>query len=162
MPVVGSMDYSIIPMAHAGLAILGEGEIYFGGKRRSAGEVLEELGMKPFQPGTKDGISFINGVAAPLGMSCNAIVQAMEILNYAQLIGSCSFEILRGRLDSLDPAVSNLKKHQGLAKCAHQVRMLLDDSGRLREFTSSKVQDATSLRALTTIHGAIHDQMANI
>ena len=65
-PVVyqqGSLGASgdLAPLAHIALTIIGEGEVYYKGKKRNTEDVLSELNLSPIQLQSKEGLALLNG-----------------------------------------------------------------------------------------------------
>lgn len=54
----GANDLSMV--THVGLALMGEWDVMYQGKRRSSAEVRKELGLKKYQPFGMDGISILS------------------------------------------------------------------------------------------------------
>jgi histidine ammonia-lyase len=52
---VGEADITL--MAHIGLAMMGEGEVIYAGRRMPASEALSEAGLEPLVPFAKDSSS---------------------------------------------------------------------------------------------------------
>jgi histidine ammonia-lyase len=71
VPEHGSLGASgdLAPLAHCGLALIGEGEVMdAGGRRRPAAEALAEAGIEPVTLRAKEGLALINGTDGILGM----------------------------------------------------------------------------------------------
>src|SRR5690606_28870802 len=66
LPVVyelGSLGASgdLAPLAHLSLPLIGKGEVYLKGERKSGEDALKELGLEPLKLGAKEGLALING-----------------------------------------------------------------------------------------------------
>src|SRR5687768_4820371 len=66
IPEQGSVGASgdLAPLAHLGLALMGEGELHGPTGRASAADVLRSSGLVPITLGPKEGITLINGTQA--------------------------------------------------------------------------------------------------
>ena len=71
VPEHGSLGASgdLAPLAHCGLALLGEGEVFTAaGERVPAAEALEAASIEPLTLTAKEGLALINGTDGILGM----------------------------------------------------------------------------------------------
>lgn len=162
MPMGGSLDYSLVPMAHAGLLLLGKGKAHFQNRLISGKKVLQVLNQKPVQLGAKDGLSIISGTAAPLGLSSLAWQKLRETLKWAQWIGGLSFEVLGGNQDCLHPEIHRIRKQPGQLSCSTEMLRLLEGGSLELSNRSGHVQDCTSLRAIPQVHGACDDVIQSV
>src|SRR5690606_36671498 len=69
LPVVpsrGSVGASgdLAPLAHLALGVIGEGEVFFEGKRMPAAGALSRAGIEPVELQAKEGLALINGTQA--------------------------------------------------------------------------------------------------
>ncbi len=101
-PVVhehGSLGASgdLAPLAHAALALLGEGEVWDpDGNRRPAGEVLAEAGIEPPVLTAKEGLALINGTDGILGMLVLALADLDVLVKTADIAAAMTVEALLG------------------------------------------------------------------
>ena len=75
IPEQGSVGASgdLAPLAHLGLAMIGEGELYDDTGRGAASDVLRRHGLAPLTLGPKEGITLINGTQAHTAIAvCDA------------------------------------------------------------------------------------------
>ena len=63
VPEKGSVGASgdLVPLAHVGLVLIGEGEAFFDGRRISGREALEICGLAPLKLEAGEGLAMING-----------------------------------------------------------------------------------------------------
>ncbi|MDE2512456.1 MAG: aromatic amino acid lyase, partial [Elusimicrobia bacterium] len=66
IPSRGSVGASgdLAPQAHMALAIIGEGEVYFRGRRIPGAQALKSAGLRPFVLSSKEGLALLNGTQA--------------------------------------------------------------------------------------------------
>src|SRR5947199_6546037 len=79
VPRYGSVGCSgdLAPLAHIGLALVGEGEVADAqGARKGAAQALKSAGLKPVKLETKEGLALINGTDGMLGMLLLACADA--------------------------------------------------------------------------------------
>ncbi|WP_263263877.1 histidine ammonia-lyase [Pseudomonas sp. RIT-PI-S] len=160
VPAQGSVGY-LTHMAHVGIALLGIGDVLWQGRQLPAAQALREAGLAPLQLGAKDGLSLVNGTPCMTGLACLALADALNLADWADVIGAMSFEALRGQTDAFDEAVLALKPHPGVAQVGANLRALLSGSEVLASAQGMRTQDALSIRSIPQIHGACRDQLAH-
>ncbi|MGU3412946.1 histidine ammonia-lyase [Enterobacteriaceae bacterium C34A] len=157
VPSQGSVGY-LSHMAHIGLALMGVGDVIWRGEKVPAFQALADAGLKPINPGAKEGLSLVNGTPCMTGMACLALDDAQRLLDWADVTGAMSFEALRGQLVAFDEEILALKASPGIQHSGARLRNLLADSPLLAESVGVRTQDALSLRSMPQVHGACRDQ----
>src|SRR4029453_10191714 len=99
MPVVpekGSVGASgdLAPLAHLFLPLIGLGEVFYKGEKKSAREVLMKESIKPLMLGPKEGLALINGTQFILAFTVAALERMHFCLEAADIIGAMSLEAL--------------------------------------------------------------------
>lgn len=132
VPSQGSVGY-LSHMAHIGLALMGVGDVVWRGEKVPAFQALADAGLKPINPGAKEGLSLVNGTPCMTGMACLALDDAQRLLGWADVTGAMSFEALRGQLVAFDEDILALKASPGIQHSGARLRNLLADSPLLAE-----------------------------
>ncbi len=154
---VGQAD--IGTLSHIGLAMIGEGDVFYKGKRVSAASALKAEGLSPIVLGPKDGLAIVSSNAQAAGVACLLIWQAEQLLKKANVIYALSLEGLNGNVTPLNARVNAHKKLKGQIKCAGELRKILKGSYlNQREITRS-LQDPLSFRDVVAVHGAVYDAL---
>jgi len=158
VPSQGSVGY-LTHMAHVGVALLGVGNVSYRGRIVPAQEALSAEGLHPVVLGAKDGLCLVNGTPCMTGLSCLALADAHQLLQWADVIGAMSFEAQRGQIDAFDEEIIALKPHPGMQQVGINLRALLDGSEVIASSKGLRTQDALSIRSIPQIHGAARDQV---
>lgn len=158
VPRDGSVGY-LTHMAHVGVALLGLGEVRWGGRIISASDALQTAQLPPLALGAKDGLSLVNGTPCMTGLTSLALADAYNLVEWADCIGAMSFEALGGQLDAFDAQILALKPHPGMQKVGENLRALLANSEVVAGFEGIRTQDALSIRSIPQVHGACRDQL---
>lgn len=158
VPRDGSVGY-LTHMAHVGVALLGYGEVRWGGRILNASDALQTANLPPLVLGAKDGLSLVNGTPCMTGLSCLALADAHNLVEWADRIGAMSFEALGGQLDAFDEQVLALKPHPGMQQVGANLRAQLANSDVVASFQGLRTQDALSIRSIPQVHGACRDQL---
>jgi histidine ammonia-lyase len=172
-PVVrehGSLGCSgdLAPLAHAALALIGEGEVDDASAgsatapvRRSAAEALQQGGLTPLVLEAKEGLALTNGTDGMLGILCLALHDAAELLTAADVAAAMSVEALMGTDQAFRAELIALRPHPGQAASAANLMRLLDGSAVVasHRLEDTRVQDAYSLRCAPQVLGACRDTL---
>ena len=163
VPRYGSVGASgdLAPLAHIGLALIGEGDVEYQGKIRPALEVMSEVGLLPLGLREKEGLALINGTQATTGLGILAFLESEDALETAEIAGSMSLETLKGTPDPFMEEVQSARPHPGQIESASRLRRLLENS-EIREShreNDSRVQDPYCLRCMPQVHGATRNIM---
>jgi histidine ammonia-lyase len=169
-PVVrehGSLGCSgdLAPLAHVGLALMGEGEITVGdGSHQSAAQALAGTGLDPLVLEAKEGLALTNGTDGMLAHLCLACHDAADLLAAAEVAAAMSVEGLLGTDQAYLPELMALRPHPGQATSAGHLMALLAGSQITASHRRghSQVQDAYSLRCAPQVLGAARDTLAHV
>ncbi|MFL5504704.1 MAG: histidine ammonia-lyase [Gemmatimonadaceae bacterium] len=163
IPEQGSVGASgdLAPLAHLGLALIGEGTLIMGEREDSAAAILREVGVNPVVLGPKEGITLINGTQAHTAVALIALVHARALWRTAHVAGAMSLEALLGTPVAFDERIHDARGQKGQARSAALLRDLLADS-EVREshrVGDPRVQDPYSLRCMPQVHGPVLDAL---
>jgi histidine ammonia-lyase len=164
LPVVyeqGSLGASgdLAPLAHLSLPLLGEGEVYYKGRRRKAEEVLDQLGWKRLTLHAKEGLALLNGTQFMAAHGIYALLESHRLCFLADVIGATSIDSFYCNMAPFDSLVHEIRPHAGQIRTAQRMRNILKGS----EISSKKkknVQDPYSFRCIPQVHGASKDTLA--
>ncbi len=164
VPEIGSLGASgdLVPLAHAALALMGEGTASAGGKTADAAGLLAEAGIEPVELAEKEGMALLNGTQASTGVGILALRRLERALDTADVAGATSLEALKGTPSAFRAEIHEARPHPGQVLCARRLRALLADS-EVRESHRDgdpRVQDAYSLRCMPQVHGAAREAAA--
>ena len=98
IPEKGSVGASgdLAPLAHLALAMIGEGEAFYRGKRLPSAEALRLAEIEPLQPEVKEGLALLNGTQAMVAVGALALHRAERVARLADVAGAMTLEALRG------------------------------------------------------------------
>jgi histidine ammonia-lyase len=164
VPRYGSVGCSgdLAPLAHIGLALVGEGEIIDGdGASKPAKLVLKAAGLKPLKLETKEGLALINGTDGMLGMLALACADAELYFRTADITAAMSAEALLGTDRTYQARLHEIRPHPGQLASAANLVLLLSGSGIVASHRHSHhaVQDSYSVRCSPQVAGAARDTL---
>ncbi len=155
IPERGSVGASgdLAPLAHLALPLIGEGEVFYRGKKTAASSALKQVGIKPIALEAKEGLSLINGTQIMLAVGSLALHQAYQLWNLAHQIAALSVEGLNAHVSPYNEGLNKARNQTGQMVSARLMREHLKGIKN----NPSRVQDPYSLRCIPQVHGAIWD-----
>ncbi len=161
----------LVQLAHLALVLIGEGEVFYKGKRRDTSEVFSEENISPIKIEIREGLALMNGTSAMTGIGIVNIIYAKRLLNWSVFCSAAINEIVQAYDDHLSEELNAAKKHQGQQKIAEKMRDHLKDSKLTRDrnehlyndaadkntYFKEKVQEYYSLRCVPQILGPVYD-----
>jgi histidine ammonia-lyase len=163
VPSRGSVGASgdLAPLAHVALALVGEGEVVFRGRRITAAAALAAINRKPLRLEAKEGLALVNGTQAMLAVGLLALRQAEILVDTADVAGALSLDALRGSPAAFDARLLRARPHPGQFVTAQNLSRL-NRGSTIRESHRDcpRLQDAYSLRCMPQVHGAVRDALA--
>lgn len=176
IPQHGSVGASgdLVQLAHIALALIGEGEVLYQGKRRDTADVFAELGLEPLKMYVREGLAVTNGTAVMTGIGLVNLFDAKRLLDWSLKASVLMNEIASSYDDLMSETLNGVKQHVGQQKVAALMReiaagsrMLLNREEELyhkseEKVFEHKVQPYYSLRCIPQILGPVWDTVANV
>jgi histidine ammonia-lyase len=160
----------LVQLAHLALALIGEGEVFYKGKRLPTKEVFEIENLKPINVEIREGLALMNGTSVMTGIGIVNIHNSRKILDWSVKCSCAINEIVKAYDDHLSLELNNAKKHFGQQEIARIMRENLSDSTLVRkredhlysgdnneDIFKEKVQEYYSLRCVPQILGPVLD-----
>jgi len=162
-PVVysyGSLGASgdLAPLAHMSLPLLGMGEVRVKGEKREVKEVFAEMGWKPIDLQSKEGLALLNGTQFMSAFGVHLCLRIFKLSRLADIIGSLSLDAFDGRIEPFHELIQQIRPHQGQIVTARRVRWMLEGSEIISR-SKAHIQDPYSFRCIPQVHGASKDSI---
>lgn len=165
----------LVQLSHLALVLIGEGEVFYEGKRRNTEEVFREKNIQPAKITIREGLAIMNGTSAMTGLGLVNIVYAKQLLDWSVFCSSVINEIVEAYDDHLSEELNRAKLHKGQQQIAELMRNHLKDSGLTRsrkeelyntdhaktELFKEKVQEYYSLRCVPQVLGPVMDTLSH-
>ena len=165
----------LVQLAHLALVLIGEGEVFYEGKRRNTEEIFREKNIQPAKITIREGLAIMNGTSAMTGLGLVNIVYAKQLLDWSVFCSSVINEIVEAYDDHLSDELNRAKLHKGQQQIAELMRNHLKDSGLTRsrkeelyntdhaktELFKEKVQEYYSLRCVPQVLGPVMDTLSH-
>ena len=161
LPVIytqGSLGASgdLAPLAHLSLPLLGEGEVYFEGKKVPSKVVMQHFNWEPIILKSKEGLALLNGTQFMSAYGAHILMKAHKFSYLADLIGTMSLEGFDGRIEPFNELIHFIRPHKGQIVTANRVKDFLEGSEIINQ-EKTHVQDPYSFRCIPQVHGASKD-----
>lgn len=163
LPIVydkGSLGASgdLAPLANLFLPLIGEGDVYYKGKKREVGGVLDEFGWAPIKLKSKEGLALLNGTQFMAAHGVFSVLKAQRLCKRADLIASISLDAYDGHIEPFDEKLHMIRPHIGQLETSQNVRKFLEGSEIITR-EKAHVQDPYSFRCVPQVHGATKDAL---
>lgn len=166
----------LVQLAHLALVLIGEGEVFHKGERKSTAEVFEKEKIKPIKVKLREGLGLINGTSVMTGIGVVNTIYTRRLLEWMIACSSAINEIMEAYDDHLSEALNRTKRHKGQREIARSMRSHLEDSTLTRKrehhlYTDTnggvsvfeeKVQEYYSIRCVPQILGPILDTLNDV
>jgi histidine ammonia-lyase len=150
----------LAPMAQMALALMGEGEAFYQGKRMPTRDALQKAGISIPGLQARDGLAAINGSNLLTAMSALQLFDINRWLKQAEIACAMSLEALLANLKPYDVRLHQLRGFPGAVRSANAIMKCIAGSDLLSGKIKTKVQDAYSMRSTPQVIGAAHDAVA--
>lgn len=167
----------LVQLAHIALALIGEGEVFYKGKKQPTANVLKQLRIRPYKLKPKEGLALINGTSVMTGIAAILCVEADRLISVAVRLGALALEQVRGFDDSISEKLHSLRPHRGQILIAKALRKILADSEMIQSRDgfqknnetpdevhriTEEVQQVYSLRCIPQIVGPVLDTLSKV
>lgn len=163
----------LVQLAHLALVLIGEGEVFYKGERKSTKEVFETEGLEPIKVEIREGLALMNGTSVMSGIGIVNAYKANQLTDISIKLSCAINEIVQAYDDHFSETLNGTKRHYGQQKVAERMRAHLADSKLIRKredhlYThfeeqekvfKEKVQEYYSLRCVPQILGPILDTL---
>lgn len=163
MPSVGSMgEADITILGHVGLAMLGEGEVYYKGEKMAAAEALKKAGLKPLSPFGKDSLSILSSNAYSAALASFALEDLKHADKMSKLVFALSLEALNGNVAPFSSEAASLRPFPQFEATAKQIREILKDSYLWDKDDTRALQDPLSYRDASYFFAAMSSSIQSL
>ena len=158
VPSQGSVGASgdLAPLAHIGLALIGEGEALRDDAMLRESAVMRATGHEPIVLQAKEGLALLNGTQLSLALALEGLFAAERLLDASIVAGALTVEGLAGSHAPFDARIQDASRLPGQAIVATRLRSLLTDSEIRRSHADcERVQDPYAVRCMPQVFGAV-------
>lgn len=164
----------LVQLAHLALVLIGEGEVFYKGERKSTAAVFKMENLKPIDVEIREGLALMNGTSIMTGIGVVNIHNANKLLDWSIKCSCAINEIVQAYDDHYSDELNTTKLHSGQREVAKRMRENLAGSTLIRkredhlysgenteDIFKEKVQEYYSLRCVPQILGPVLDTITN-
>tara|TARA_R110002012_G_scaffold322083_1_gene554839 strand:+ start:19189 stop:20715 length:1527 start_codon:yes stop_codon:yes gene_type:complete len=165
----------LVQLAHLALVLIGEGEVFYKGNRKSTKDVFEIENLKPISVELREGLALMNGTSVMTGIGIVNTLYSRQLLGWMTSSSAAINEIVKAYDDHLSYELNQSKRHIGQRQIAESMREHLQDSKLTRKrehhlysknedvsVFKEKVQEYYSLRCVPQILGPVLDTLNSV
>ncbi len=147
IPSKGSVGVGdVVLMSHVGLAMIGDGKVYYKGVKMTAYEALKLTKKEPLKPFAKDGLAILSNNSYAAAKAVLLLFEAKQLCSIGHLVFATSLEAVNGNITPILPDVVGQRAFPGLKETSRELLDILKGSYLWDEDTSRPFQDALSFR----------------
>lgn len=163
IPSEGSLgEADITILAHIGLAMMGEGSVYYKGKKTTAAAALKAAGVAPIVPFAKDALSIFSSNAYSAGIAALALNELAHLVRISKLVFAVSLEALNGNIAPFRAEAMALRPFPAAARAAANICSILRGSYLLKPDARRHLQDPLSFRTAMHTLGALDESQERL
>ena len=155
---IGSLGASgdLAPLAHLSLPLIGEGEVYYRGKKIPGAALHKKTGTAPLKLAAKEGLALLNGTQYMNACGVHIVLRAMKLAENANLVAALSLDAFDCHSSPFDKDLNDARGFSMQTKAAAHISQLRKGSKIARQ-KKQHVQDPYSFRCIPQVHGAALD-----
>lgn len=153
---IGGLSYP----PYIAMTYMGEGRFLEDGKIVPAGDIFKKYALSPVRYGPKEGFAMLTSTSLITTPGLLAVYDMVDTLRHALICASLTTEALRCTDKAFDHRLLSLKLHPEISETAAWMRASLAGSEIMERARETRVQDATSIRMIPHLFGAVDRQVA--
>ena len=160
VPMLGSIGAGDLGLcAHLAAPLIGHGEAFYEGQRRSGADTLKAAGLAPLQLQAKDGLGLINASPVTTGHAAVAAADLGQLLLMAAAVAALADEGYAANPNVFDARIAAARPAGAQPAATALFRALLAGSS-LHDQPARSIQDALSFRTVAQVFGSTHAAFA--
>ncbi|MGL4898637.1 MAG: aromatic amino acid ammonia-lyase, partial [Shewanella sp.] len=129
IPAKGTVSESdILLSSHVGLAMIGEWEVFYKGKRVSSKKAMADAGITPLAPMGKDALSILSNNAFSVAYAMQGYRDAKQLLSISPTVFGLSLEGLNGNVAPFLPQTNDIRPFPYIKSATSDILKQLDGS----------------------------------
>ncbi|MBO9666499.1 MAG: aromatic amino acid lyase [Bdellovibrio sp.] len=157
---VGEGDISIL--SHIGLAMMGEGEVLYKGRRLNAAEALKQAKLQPLRPFARDSLAIMSSNAYNQALATRIVEELTRFNSTAELVFALSLEGINGNISPFLPTNQELRKFHHANGSSSRILRHLKGSYLNSEDSSRALQDPLSYRTAAYHFGGLSQTLETL
>lgn len=148
----------LAPLAQMALVLMGEGEVFYKGKRVPALQALQAEKISPIELQAREGLAAFNGAQFMTAYAVFNIFDGINLVKNSEISGALSIDVLNSVTLAFDARLHALRPFSGQIRSAANLRKLMEGSEVLQQ-PKKDTQSAYSLRCTPQVTGPAKDAL---
>jgi histidine ammonia-lyase len=157
---VGEAD--ILMASHVGLAMIGEWDVFYKGKRVSSVEAMKDAGVKPLKPIGKDALSILSNNSVSVAYTMKGYRDASHLMAVSPTVFSLSLEGLNGNVSPFLPQTNDIRPFPYIKEATSEILNQLDGSYLWQLNDQRALQDPLSYRTTAYTFASAKKALADL
>ncbi|MBW8182167.1 HAL/PAL/TAL family ammonia-lyase [Shewanella nanhaiensis] len=157
---VGEAD--ILLSSHVGLAMIGEWDVIYKGKRVSSASAMKAEGIKPLDPVGKDALSILSNNSVAVSYAMKGYRDAAKLIEVTPTVFGLSLEGLNGNIAPFLPQTNNIRPFPHVKEATSEILTELDGSYLWDIDGERSLQDPLSYRTTAYTLASAKDALADL
>ena len=157
---VGEAD--ILLSSHVGLAMIGEWDVMYKGKRVSSSSAMKAEGIKPLAPVGKDALSILSNNSVAVTYAMKGYRDAAKLIEVTPTVFSLSLEGLNGNIAPFLPQTNDIRPFPYIKEATSEILMDLSGSYLWDVSGERSLQDPLSYRTTAYTLASAKDALADL
>lgn len=163
IPSLGTVGEADITLAsHIGLAMIGEWDVFYQGKRMPAAEVMKQLKIAPLKPVGKDFLSILSTNSLTAGQATLAALETQAFLDKQVRLFALMLEGFNGNVAPFSETAVAARPYAAMAREATRIRDALAGSDLWRRSADRALQDPLSFRTMAYTLGVAQENLRRL
>ncbi|AHG62467.1 HAL/PAL/TAL family ammonia-lyase [Advenella mimigardefordensis] len=163
IPSLGTVGEADITLAsHIGLAMIGEWDVFYQGKRLPAAEVMKQLNIAPLKPVGKDFLSILSTNSLTAGQATLAALDTQAFLDKQVRLFAFMLEGFNGNVAPFSETAVAARPYAAMAQEAGRIRAALVGSDLWRRSADRALQDPLSFRTMAYTLGVVQENLLRL
>lgn len=147
IPAYGTVgEADILLSSHVGLAMVGEWDVFYQGRRMSSRQAMMEAGITRLKPVGKDALSIISNNSFAVAYALKGYREAKQLLSISPTLFALSLEALNGNVAPFLPQTNDIRPFPYIASTTNAILDRLQGSYLWQLNDERPLQDPLSYR----------------
>lgn len=156
VPSQGSVGEADITLSsHIGLAMIGEWDVIYQGKKQPASSVINKLKLKTLQPIGKDFLSIVSTNALMAADAIDVLNKSKALYKKEVQLFALMLEGFNGNVAPFSESALNARPYPEVQKAAADIRRVLQGSDLWKPSSNRALQDPLSYRSMAYTLGEV-------
>ncbi len=163
IPRSGSVGVGdITNLSHIGLAMLGEGEVYYQGRIIVASEALQQCNLEIVELGPKDGLAIVSSNAYASGIAALMLKDAKDLMDMSSIVLATTFDGYNANTSPIELVTFKYRNYPVYSEYSKKLNKHLEGSSVYISNPNKPVQDPLSFRDALHINASAIDAINNL